>query len=276
MFGMNEVNIGISSQIREVGELPAAAAEAERAEYAHLVLGGNRVLDLSRAHFSRMRRDQVANEREFRSLKNALEAYSPELYQDWLAALAERCEVQPPLAPEVIRELWDVILEEFQQAPGNREAAEEVSVSLEEWRWEISRASSLQEGFARLKELGAARIADWRRQKLNEEKLPIRLAKAWIAEHYSEAVSLEMVAEQVGLSPTYFSSQFRQLEGRTFSDYLTSVRMEAARELLGKTRMTNGEIASRIGYSDEKYFAKVFKKEVGIRPAEYRKLYYRG
>ena len=40
--------------------------------------------------------------------------------------------------------------------------------------------------------------------------------------------------------------------------------------------MTNGEIAARIGYSDEKYFAKVFKKEVGIRPAEYRKLYYRG
>ena len=127
-----------------------------------------------------------------------------------------------------------------------------------------------------MEQYGRESILEWKKQKQNEEKLPIRLAKAWIAEHYGDAVTLEMVADQVGLSPTYFSTQFRQIEGRTFSDYLTSVRMEAARDLLSTTSMTNYEIADRIGYSDEKYFGKVFKKEVGIRPGEYRKLYYRG
>lgn len=271
MFGMREVNIGISRSGAGFADLPEAAAEAERAEFAHLVLGGDRILDLSKAHFSRLRKDQIANEKEFRSLKNALESCSTDLYQDWITGVAERCEITPPLSPEVIRELLNEILAAFAESPAGSE-----EVPVKDWKFEISRASSLQEGFSILREQGGARIAEWRRQRLNEEKLPIRLAKAWMAEHYGEAVSLEIVAEEVGLSPTYFSSQFRQMEGKTFSEYLTSLRMGAARELLAQSRLTNAEIASRIGYADEKYFAKVFKKEVGIRPTEYRKLYYRG
>ena len=122
---------------------------------------------------------------------------------------------------------------------------------------------------------GCRCLEDWKKQKLNREKRPIRLAKAWIEEHFGEAISLETVAEEVGLSPAYFSTSFRQVEGRTFSDYLTSGRMEAARSFRSSTTMTNLEIASSIGYADEKYFGKVFKKEVGIRPGEYRKLYQR-
>ena len=139
-----------------------------------------------------------------------------------------------------------------------------------------AQACGLAAFFEVMEECGSGTLREWKKQKQNEEKLPIRLAKAWIAEHYSDAVTLETVADQVGLSPAYFSTHFRQVEGRTFSDYLTSVRMDAARELLSTTTMTNYEIADRIGYSDEKYFGKVFKKEVGIRPGEYRKLYYRG
>ena len=276
MFGIRDVTIGVGPVVRSLTDLPAAAVQAEEAEAAKVVLGGNRILDLSEYHFSRVSLEQIFGDREHRSLKNALETLNPDLYSDLLDGLYERMDTQPPIAPGVVWNLRQEIFEIFAQcaeALGNKDGWEE-NRSL--WMRESSQASGLTMFFRTMDQYGKECISEWKKQKQNEEKLPIRLAKAWIAEHYGDAVTLEMVADQVGLSPTYFSTQFRQMEGRTFSDYLTTVRMEAARELLSTTSMTNYEIADRIGYSDEKYFGKVFKKEVGIRPGEYRKLYYRG
>ena len=276
MFGIRDVTIGVGPVVRSLADLPAAAVQAEEAEAAKVVLGGNRILDLSEYHFSRVSLEQIFGDREHRSLKNALETLNPDLYSDLLDGLYERMDTQPPIAPGVVWNLRQEIFEIFAQcaeALGNKDGWEE-NRSL--WMRESSQASGLTMFFRTMDQYGKECISEWKKQKQNEEKLPIRLAKAWIAEHYGDAVTLEMVADQVGLSPTYFSTQFRQMEGRTFSDYLTTVRMEAARELLSTTSMTNYEIADRIGYSDEKYFGKVFKKEVGIRPGEYRKLYYRG
>lgn len=99
----------------------------------------------------------------------------------------------------------------------------------------------------------------------------IRQAKEYIDDHYDEQdLSLHTVAKQVGFSPSHFSAIFSQETGRTFIEYLTKRRIEAAKRQLTETSAKLHEIATAIGYSDSHYFSYVFKKHVGVSPKEYR------
>jgi two-component system response regulator YesN len=108
--------------------------------------------------------------------------------------------------------------------------------------------------------------------KLQDNK-PIRLAKQYIQEHYSEQIKLEDVANKVYLSPSYFSNIFKKETGQNFTDFLVDYRMQEAKELLRNADLSVNEIADRVGYVEQRYFSKLFKKVVGIKPTEYRKLY---
>ena len=77
-----------------------------------------------------------------------------------------------------------------------------------------------------------------------------------------------------GFNATYFSDVFKRKSGKNFSDYLTEVRMTAAKELLRNTRKTIYEVAEAVGYKDAKYFSQQFTRYAGMKPTEYRKLYY--
>ena len=79
------------------------------------------------------------------------------------------------------------------------------------------------------------------------------------------------MARKVYISPYYLSHLFREELNITFLEYLTMVRMEEAKKLLKDTSLSIVAIASQVGYEDASYFSKVFKKYVGISPAQYRK-----
>ena len=96
-------------------------------------------------------------------------------------------------------------------------------------------------------------------------------AKAFIDENYKhDDMSLNMVAAQVNISPSYFSTIFSNEMGQTFVEYLTHVRLEKARELLMCSNMRTAEIGYEVGYKDSHYFSYIFKKVVGCSPKEYR------
>ena len=79
-----------------------------------------------------------------------------------------------------------------------------------------------------------------------------------------------MTAASVNLSPNHFSTIFSQETGQTFIEFLTSVRMEKARELLRSTSMKTAEIAFAVGYRDPHYFSYLFKKTQECTPREFR------
>ena len=83
-------------------------------------------------------------------------------------------------------------------------------------------------------------------------------------------ISLHMVAAEVGFSPNHFSTVFSQETGQTFVEYLTAVRIEAAKHLLTKGNSRMSDIAFDVGYQDSHYFSYLFKKHVGVSPREYR------
>lgn len=96
-------------------------------------------------------------------------------------------------------------------------------------------------------------------------------AKQFIEKNYrNENLSLNMVAGNVGLSTSHFSTVFKQEAGQTFVEYLTSVRMERAKELLRCSDMKASEISYEVGYKDPHYFSYLFKKTQSCTPREYR------
>ena len=99
----------------------------------------------------------------------------------------------------------------------------------------------------------------------------IKAAEKMISEHYmSEEISLNSVADSVGMSPSYFSSVFSKESGKTFVEFLTETRMEKAKELLMCSTLKTSEIGYEVGYKDPHYFSYIFKKTQGCSPKDYR------
>ena len=96
-------------------------------------------------------------------------------------------------------------------------------------------------------------------------------ARAYIEKNYdNEGISLNTVAASVNLSPNHFSTIFSQETGQTFIEFLTSVRMDKAKELLRGTALKTAEGAFSVGYKDPHYFSYIFKKTQGCTPREFR------
>lgn len=102
--------------------------------------------------------------------------------------------------------------------------------------------------------------------------LAIKKALEFIDAHYNENLSVNKVAEQVYLSPNYFSHIFKKIRGESFTDYLNRVRIQHAKRLLAEKLYKVYEVSDMVGYSDYKYFSSVFKKITGVSPTDYYEL----
>lgn len=97
-------------------------------------------------------------------------------------------------------------------------------------------------------------------------------ARKYILEHvYDADLSLSVVGREIGMSPSYFSAFFIREMGVGFSEYITSLRVEKAKELLRGSVKKINVIAQDCGFMSASYFINVFRKQVGFSPGEYRK-----
>ena len=100
----------------------------------------------------------------------------------------------------------------------------------------------------------------------------IRKASDYIVSHYGDRdLSIKVISEYVGLSPTYLSSLFKKETGTTVGQFLLDVRMDRAKQLMKDPQRKLYEIAQLVGYEDEGYFTRVFKRACGVTPSEYRR-----
>lgn len=99
----------------------------------------------------------------------------------------------------------------------------------------------------------------------------VELAKEYVEEHYYKNIMLADAAQKVGISAGYLSTLFQRELSKGFVDYLNEIRIEHACTYLQQNYLKTYEIAYKVGFKDEKYFSKVFKKIKGQSPSEYRK-----
>ncbi len=104
-----------------------------------------------------------------------------------------------------------------------------------------------------------------------EKNVLVELAREYVEEHYYENLMLTDVAQKAGISAGYLSTLFQRQLSRGFVDYLNEIRIEHACAYLRQNYLKTYEIAYKVGFRDEKYFSRVFKKIKGLSPSEYRK-----
>jgi two-component system response regulator YesN len=115
-------------------------------------------------------------------------------------------------------------------------------------------------------------IAEGIEQKENIRNYAIRRAIDYIRLHYQESISLEDVAGRLDITPEYLSTLFNREMGQNFSVFLKKFRISHAKRLLKGTNKKIYEISKEVGYTDPKYFNRVFKEEEGVSPGDYRAL----
>jgi AraC-like DNA-binding protein/ligand-binding sensor protein len=107
-------------------------------------------------------------------------------------------------------------------------------------------------------------------QEQNAEMPVITRARQFIAEHQTEELSLDQVAKSVNTSKFYFCKMFKKATGINFTDYLSRVRTERAKNLLLNPNLRVSEIAYEVGFQSLTHFNRVFKRILGRSPTDYR------
>lgn len=109
------------------------------------------------------------------------------------------------------------------------------------------------------------------RDRIEEQsESTVTRARKYIQEHFADEISLDDVSREVNVSPYYFSKLFKEEVGENFIEYLTSLRIEKAKEMLKDDRLTVKEAGARAGYADQNYFSRIFKKQTGMTPRQFR------
>lgn len=99
----------------------------------------------------------------------------------------------------------------------------------------------------------------------------IKLAMAYINNNYNKKIILDEVAVHVALNRSYLSLLFKKETGIQFGDYIEQIRIKNAQNLLRTTNKSVSEVAEFVGFSNQNYFTKVFKKATGVSPMKYKK-----
>ncbi len=110
-----------------------------------------------------------------------------------------------------------------------------------------------------------------KRRLSGEAQRLIRNAMAYLHEHYAERMSRADLARHVGITEDYLTFCFRQELGTTIIEYLQRYRIHRAKELLKSSQDTITKIALDVGFSDSGYFSRIFRRETGLSPSEYRR-----
>lgn len=255
------------SAVHDCREIDVSFREAERLIWERLVRGTGRFLERSG---SGMVSDQKNLLDEYlRSVNTAVEMLEPSLALQASQRLFEEvCSVSDVCGSEIIDLVFsaaDIFAARLQ--PGDR------NVLLENFRRKCSRLSSVEQVFHALGDFQREHLQALTDSHENETARPVRKARQYIQNHYSEQITLEEVSDAVGLSPAYFSSLFKKTQGEGFARYLIGVRMEQAKILLRETNLPAAEVCRRVGYNDLKHFTHTFEKTAGVKPSTYRKLY---
>lgn len=114
-------------------------------------------------------------------------------------------------------------------------------------------------------------IADNRKATFSRDESSIlSMIHQYIKLHLSDDLSLTRIAQEVSLNPSYLSRWYKRTTGKSLSDYISEKKLELSKELLLGTALKMHEISMRLGFSDQHYFFRFFKKAVGSTPQEFR------
>lgn len=266
------LTVGVSGKHYQMAELRKAYLEARAAVSCRIVEGIDKAiffekLAISERYGEQEKLEQICSDiiRLFEVLDvHAFENYMNKLYfvEKTNENVLKLCEVSYAILKAVFAKIEELKLE-----VENCQYRQKVAIR------RFYNAVSIREMKAAVMDVVVQIMEELEEKKRNQKRKPVRDAIFYIEKHYADDISLEVVAEQVNLNPVYFSNIFKKEIGENFVDYLHKYRIEIAKIALREEDTPIINIAYNVGYHDAKYFSKLFKKYVGIKPTDYRKIY---
>ncbi|RED64959.1 response regulator [Cohnella lupini] len=137
--------------------------------------------------------------------------------------------------------------------------------------WEqLEQFDNLQSLRAKVEQILLGMAADFRKMSASPSQIVLEAEKI-IRKRFADNLSLQSVADEVHVTPVWLSKLFKKEKRMTFLEYLTDMRIVKAKEMLGDVRFKIYQISYQVGYKDPVHFTKLFKKQSGLTPKEFRK-----
>ncbi|MDO4489672.1 MAG: response regulator [Lachnospiraceae bacterium] len=272
-FDLQDVTIGIGEEKDSLELVLESLDEAKRAVVNRIKYGTGRLIPYSiigKEKISSSELNEIMNNR-YHEIRSTKENYSvPGLFalvDELFAVLENKTETDLSCLIEVADTLERIIMETDRKnwAPDEKE--------MMEYRLLLHNSRTLQEFHWVVKHHLSNILNSMRAAAESQYTKPVRIAKEYMESYYNQHITLDSIAELVDMNPVYFSTVFKRETGENISAFLQNVRIEQAKKLLVETNETTAAIAGMVGYSDSRYFAKVFLKATGMRPATYRRLH---
>ncbi|QJD87031.1 response regulator [Cohnella herbarum] len=264
-----KASIGISSMPKDLKHIHEMFLESGELLDRKIVYGGNRIFteqdfefDGERAEFSLRESEEVLDLVKYGSDEEISVSMNGfvDMVQSW--RLANLKDVQQQIFK------WLMGIFRSAAAAGWPDRSwERNPISL----WEqLEQFDNLQSLRAKTEGFLLSMAADFRKLTASPSQIVLE-AEKMIRKRYSENLSLQIVADEVHVTPVWLSKLFKKEKKQTFLEYLTEVRIMKAKDMLGDVKYKIYQISYQVGYKDPVHFTKLFKKQSGFTPKEYRK-----
>lgn len=272
IYGQFEITLGIGIPVGSIGEMKNSILTAKMAWQNRILLSSREYLEYTRLHICQDGKCDFWEEKEWAMFQAALESCDQNVIRELLERMEMRVNQEKQLyVPGLFMHIKRIITSIERLITDNQAllSTKQIELLMEEFYC----ADTLSDIFLHLHLYICKALQAYYDKKNAMKKQPIMKAEEYMNKNYMEDITLDDLAQLAGLSAAYFSKLFKAVEGVNYIDYLTQIRIDKSKKLLINTNMSIKSIASAVGYIDEKYFRKLFKKTVGIKPSEYRKLH---
>ncbi|WP_019004505.1 response regulator [Cohnella laeviribosi] len=267
LFAGLKITAGVGNGYPSVAELKKSLDEAKYATYCRITMGVDRIYWHSKLPAASVHIDRNTL---FQQLRKDFDLLDVADYQKCMANLFSTLAFYPGELVGICMEIADLFFE-CNRRLGNE--IEDEDYQRFQMHQGILNAVSLTQLRDHMVE-SVSRIMTMQLEAIKKKNAkPVREAIRFIKEHYHEHLELERVAEAINFNPVYISNVFKKETGENFIDYVNKYRIEMAKELLRTSNDNINRISSSVGFNDSKYFAKLFRKYVGLKPSEYRNIY---
>ena len=266
-LGKTQLSLGLGSAVKEAENITDSFVQANRSLAERLLEGSGRILEPGAS--SEVLYEKKLVDRFTRGLGSALQTLDVEEIKNTVNTVYKEAMETPGVHGWEILELIEQCGSIFVMRLDVPDKAE----LQEEFKEKCSNCTEVKELFNCLLDFMVTRVNQMIAVREEDSVRPVRLAKQYIHNHYQEQITLEEVSEYVGLTPAYFSVMFKKETEIGFAKYLINERIEGAKDLLRETTFSVAEVCRKVGYNDPKHFTRLFEKNVGVKPAVYRKLY---
>lgn len=172
--------------------------------------------------------------------------------------------------PMIVKIFFSNLTGDFFSSYGSYLSDREVFEPYKTYHYRINQSGHLEDILRLVTEFSRQLIRKMQDVRANHSGLMINRALNYIRYHYAEKISLDDVAKEINMSKHYLCNAFKKETGENMSLYINKLRIEKAKQLLLESDAKIKEIYEQVGYTDQQYFSKVFKKITGKTVIEYK------